>query len=155
MSGSLAAALVAKVSEFTLGKKDCYSVRNEINQILENSSGWQEEFLQLAEEDCQAFEKFSQGAKDDTTVKKLIRIPMSTARLALKALKAASFLAENGNQNLVTDSRCAIELATAGFYGALELVRVNLTLIKNKDFEEKLRKEIDQLLDQAEAIIRV
>lgn len=154
MAGSLAVALIAKVSEFTLGKKDYQSVERQIEEILKNSPRWQEEFFNLAEKDCQAFEKFSQGAKDQKMIQELILIPLSIARLALKALKTASFLSEKGNQNLVADSRCATELATASFYGALELVRVNLPLVKDEEFEDKVRKEIDQLLDTGQKEVK-
>jgi formiminotetrahydrofolate cyclodeaminase len=63
-------------------------------------------------------------------------------------------LTNRGSKSMVADARCAMELGTAAFYGALEAIRVNLPLLeKNSLLETEIREEIDSLLDQVQALL--
>jgi len=154
ISGALAAGLVVKVALFTKDKKSYQPIKNQIEELEKEAKKLINNFLDLADQDYLVYEEFSRNRDDEKKIEKAISVPLEIARGAADVFKMASFLAKKGNRNLVSDSRCALELATAAFYGALEMVRVNLTLVKRSHFEAKTRKEIDQLLDRVEDLIK-
>lgn len=151
ISGALATSLIVKVAGFSLKDK---AISQEVGQILVQARQLLTDFYKLAEADSVAFQAWSVDKENGVLVETLVKVPLATARNSLSLLKMASFLVERGNQNLLADSRVVLELATACFYGGLEIVRTNIKLIKNPEFESKLREEIDQLLDEAEKLIK-
>jgi len=165
LSGAMAAALVAKVARLTIGKEKYKEVEEEFQGICKKATGLMGDLLNLADEDVEAYQAVvtahkeakdfndlnHQSEKNEKTqkaLKKAAEVPMETVRKSVEALYLASFVAAKGNQNAVSDARCAIELAIAAIYGALENVRINLALIKDQKFVESLRNEIDKILSE-------
>jgi formiminotetrahydrofolate cyclodeaminase len=146
LSGALAASLTARVAGLSLGKDKSQSIKKKLEEIKKDSRLLAEEFLVLASRDCRAYKAFCQQKKDPKAIEKIIKIPLEIARKALKVFESALSLAEKGNQKLAADARCALEMATASFYGALEIVRFNLGLVKDSDRENEIRDEIEKLL---------
>lgn len=152
MAGAMGAALVGKVARLTKGK-------SEVLKIAEKADKLRSELLELSDKDCQAYDEVVQAyrlPKEDKTrgrriqeaLKYAAEVPMETVRKSVEVLYLASFVAAKGNQNAVSDARCAVELATAAIYGALENVRINLKSIKDKKFVENLHDEIEKILSE-------
>lgn len=153
LAGAMAAGLIGKVARLT---KD----NPEVSKIAKKADNFQKQLLELSEKDCQAYDEVVKAyrlPKDfghlnhrreaiQEALKQAAEVPMETAKRSLEVLRLASFVASEGNQNAVSDARCAIELATAAIYGALENVRINLSLITDKKLVEDLRDEIDEIL---------
>ncbi|PJE67346.1 hypothetical protein COU95_02965 [Candidatus Shapirobacteria bacterium CG10_big_fil_rev_8_21_14_0_10_40_9] len=150
MAGAIGAALVGKVTRLT-------KENPEVLKIAEKADKLRSELLELSDKDCQAYnevvkayrlpkESQSRQEKIQEDLKNAAEVPMETAKKSLEVLKLASFVAVSGNQNAVSDARCAIELATGAIYGALENVRINLSLIKDEKFVEKFKEEIEKIL---------
>lgn len=156
VAGAMAAALVSMVAKLSVNKNE------DFKEIEEKADKLRKELLELADEDCQVFEKVmkayrlpKESNKQQETrnkeiqeaLKKAAQVPLETAQKSAEALKLASFCAQKGNQNAVSDARVGIELATAAVYGALENVRINLESIKDSKFCEDLKEKIDELLE--------
>lgn len=150
LAGAMGAGLVGKVARLTKDNPQAL-------KIAEKADRLKDELLKLSDKDCQAYNevvkayRLPKGSeirkeKIQEVLKYAAEVPMETAKKSLEVLKLASFSAAKGNQNCVSDARCAIELATAAIYGALENVRINLKLIKDEKFSEDLRDEIDKIL---------
>jgi len=152
LAGAMGAALVGKVARLT---KD----NPEVSKIVKKADDLKDNLLELSDKDCQAYDEVikayrlpkedkTRGRRIQEALKHAAEVPMETVRKSVEVLYLASFVAAQGNQNAVSDARCAIELAIAAIYGALENVRINLTLIKDKKFVESLRNEIDKILSE-------
>lgn len=152
MAGAIGAALVGKVARLT-------KENPEVLKIAEKADKLRSELLELSDKDCQAYDeaakayrlpKKSQIRKEkiQEVLKNAAEVPMETAKKSFEVLNLASFVARDGNQNAASDARCAIELATAAIYGALENVRINLALIKDEKFSENLREEMEKVLSK-------
>lgn len=152
LAGAMAASLVSMVAKLSLDKD------KEFKKIEENSEKLRKELLSLADEDCQVFKKVmdayrikkeAQGRlrKIQEALKQAAAIPLETAEKSVELVRMASYCAQEGNQNAVSDARVGIELATAAVYGALENVRINLESIKDTKFCEDLKDKMDELLE--------
>lgn len=153
MSGALAASLVSKVIVFTREKKDYQMIAKKMAKMQNEAKKLIKDFQDLADEDSLAYSEFRQNIGDSQAIKKIIDVPLKTSRKALRVLEMAAYLSEKGNPRMIPDSRCALELGTASFYGALEIIRDNFSLIKDARLERETREEIDRLLDQAESLL--
>ena len=149
LTGALAVSLLAKVMGKTSKKK---SAKNQ--KIFKQLSGLLASFQKLAEEDKKAFAQFLKDSQNIGKIEKIIKIPLEMAQKSLLILELSSSLIKKGNQKMVADSHCALELGTAVFYGSMELVRANLPLLGKSQTEEEIRDEMEELLNQAEAIIK-
>lgn len=154
LAGAMGAGLVGKVARLT---KD----NPEVSKIAKKADNFQKQLLELSEKDCQAYDGVvkayrlpkesemqneTRKTRIQEALKRAAEVPMETARKSLEVLRLASLAAAEGNQNCVSDARCAIELAMAAVYGALENVRINLKSIEDQKFVESLRDEIDEIL---------
>lgn len=155
VAGAMAAALVSMVAKLGVAKNE------DFKEIEEKADKIRKELLELADEDCQVFEKVmkayrlpkesdeqkeARSKKIQEVLKKAAETPLETARKSVAVLKLASFCAQKGNQNAVSDARVGIELATTAVYGALENVRINLESLKDEKFCQKMKAEIEEIL---------
>lgn len=154
MSGAMAAALVKKVAQLTIGKEKYANVENEFLKIEKEAEELRKRLMELVEEDTQAFMEVIKTKNSQEAIKKAAEVPLETAKNSLKVLKIATYSSSKGNQNLRSDAFCAIELATAAIYGALENVRINLTLIKDKKFVEELKDEMEKILNGTDGFVK-
>jgi formiminotetrahydrofolate cyclodeaminase len=154
MAGAMAAALVRKVCLLTIGKKKYQAVSEHFSQLNQETERLQKELIQLVKEDEKAFLEVLETKGSEKAVKRAAEIPLETAKKSLAVLKIANDVSEKGNQNLRSDAFCAMELATASVYGALENVRANLPYLQNEKEKDNLKDQIDQILDGTECLVK-
>jgi len=114
----------------------------------------QRELLKLADEDTRAFMAVIKTKGGQKAIQRAAQVPLETAQKSLEVLKMASYASEKGNQNLRSDAFCAIELATAAIYGALENVRVNLPHLEDERFVGELRNKIEAVLNDTSRLVK-
>ena len=152
LAGTMAAALVSMVAKLSFDKG------KDFKEIEEKAEKLRRELLSLADEDCQVFERVMQAyqtkkeepgrlRKIQKALEEASQVPLETAEKSVEVVKLASDCVREGKQNAVSDARVAIELATAGVYGALENVRINLESIKDSKFREVMEEKIDEILE--------
>lgn len=154
LAGAMAAALVNKVASLTVGKEKYKEVEKEFKQLSNRAIKLQRELLKLADEDTRAFLAVIKTKGSQKAIQKAAVVPLETSTKSLEVLKMACYASEFGNQNLRSDSFCAIELATAAIYGALENVRVNLPLLKDERFVGNLRDKIEAVLNGTSRLVK-
>lgn len=154
LAGAMAAALVHKVALLTIGREKYKMVEEEFKRLKKQTSKLEGELIRLADEDTKAFMEVIRTKSSQGAIKTAAEIPLETAEKSLDVLKLAVYASECGNQNLRSDAFCAIELATAAVYGALENVRVNLPFIKDERFVEKLQDEMEAVLGGTERLVK-
>lgn len=147
--GAMAAALVAMVANLTVGKEKYQEVEEDFEQILGKAERLKDQLLRLADEDALAYQAVVK-TKGQEAIKTAAEVPLKTAQQSLEVLKLASFAVKEGNKNAISDARCAIELATAAIYGAIENVRINLSYIEDKKFIKELKAKVKEVMAGAE-----
>ncbi|MDI9546257.1 MAG: cyclodeaminase/cyclohydrolase family protein [Chloroflexota bacterium] len=161
VSGSMAAALISMVINFTAGSKKYADVEEEMRRHLVVSEGLRGELLALADRDVEAFnavsacygmpkatdeEKAARTAALQEALKGATRVPYLTAEKCLAVIELAEPVGAKGNANVVSDAATALHLATAALHSALVNVNINLKFIKDEAFVAEWSAKRDDLL---------
>ena len=147
LCGVLATSLGIMVCNLTIGKKRYLHFELQASELKEKLGAAKEEFIALANKDNAAFDKVMNAFKlsKETDDEKAIRINaiekatfeaaavpaevINKCRALLPLLKA---IAENGNQNSLSDAGVAISLASTAAQGAFMNVVINCSSLSNQ-----------------------
>lgn len=170
LCASLAGALTCMVFNLTQGKKDYneYSEdkKKSIDCGLIETSGLKGEFLELMEEDVDAFLELMQAFKLPRSEEKEIQlrsekiqkgylkaleIPLEVANSAMKIYCYVEIAVKLGNKNAVSDAGVAAILTLAAVEAAVLNIRINLSSIKDQEYKKKIEKQCEYLLQQGTA----
>jgi glutamate formiminotransferase/formiminotetrahydrofolate cyclodeaminase len=165
VAGAAGAALVAMVVRLTIGRKGYEDVDGRMAEILPLAEGARAELLGLADEDAEAFDKVMASYKlpkesdEDRAARSAAiqaamigaaNVPLDVTRLAVDALELAREVTESGNVNAVSDGAAAAQLLAASTWAALANVEINLASIKEPDYVETTRFEVERLRTRAD-----
>jgi len=165
LAGALAVSMVSMVANLTLGRERYRDVEPVVRSILEQAGGLAKEFEALAADDMAAFDRVlaayrlpQDGAQERETRRNAVQaalrqateIPLETARAGLSALRLTERLAAVGNPLVLSDAAVAGYLAQAAVRSALVNVGVNASLIRDRDYAERILRERKRL--EAEAV---
>ncbi len=165
--GSLGAALLCMVGNFTLGKPKFERVERDIREILKEADKFKGKFSGLIQKDIEAYARFSQTSRmpRDTSeleekrrqalqiaLKNATQVPLTTAKLALRLLELAQLLVSKGNPNLITDVGAGALLADAALQSAALNVQINLVYIKDEEFRKRTNSVLSSTLSQGQEI---
>jgi glutamate formiminotransferase/formiminotetrahydrofolate cyclodeaminase len=160
LAGAIGSALTSMVCNLTIGKEKYESVDVEIKKILKKSEKLRKQLTDLIDKDTEAFNdvmkafkmpKETEDQKEERSLaiqkgyKTAANIPFLTAKTCEKILDLAIFIAENGNQNSITDAAISGLMAHVGVESAVLNVKINLGSIKDDNFVEKISKGIIDL----------
>jgi len=163
LCGALACSLGMMVCNLTIGKKKYAEVENEMKELLVKLETAKNDFLKLAEEDNEAFNKVMEAFKlpKETDAEKKIRgekidesafqaavVPsrvIETCRLTIPFIET---IALKGNQNSLSDAGVSAALLQTASEGAFLNVMINCSSLSNKIIGEELLKKSDVLLDE-------
>lgn len=136
VTGAMAASLVEMVCNLTIGRKRYLDVQDEIIKIAERSSELTEKLLDLADDDCEAFEKVMTAYKteDKDKIKAAllgaIKVPKKTAEYCENIRELAEIVGQIGNTNAHSDAMSAAHLAFAAIQSAQENVEINKKMLQ-------------------------
>ncbi|RPI70630.1 MAG: methenyltetrahydrofolate cyclohydrolase [Ignavibacteriales bacterium] len=166
LCGVLASSLGVMVCNLTIGKKKYAEVENEMRDLLIKLESAKNDFLRLAEEDNQAFNKVMEAFKlpketdeekknrakkiDEATFEAAV-VPsrvIKTCRITIPYIETA---AEKGNQNSLSDAGVAASLINTAAEGAFLNVMINCTSLSNRIVGEELLKKSEVILDEVKS----
>lgn len=169
LSASLSSTLLSMVFNLTIGKKEYIeyedSLKDKILKSCDESNHNKKDFLELMENDTQAFLslmdafKMPKGTESEIKLRKekiqngnrlALEIPLEVAEKAYKLYDHISIAAEYGNKNALSDTGVAALLAQAAVEGALLNVRINILGLKDEDQKRALTEKCDDLLEQSQ-----
>jgi len=165
--GSLGAALLCMVGNFTLGKPKFEKVGRDVREILKEADKLKEELSGLIQKDIEVYARFSQTSRmpRDTSelkekrrqalqiaLKNATQVPLTTAKLALRLLELAQLLVSKGNPNLITDVGVGALLADAALQSAALNVQINLGYIKDEEFRKRTSSVLSSMLSHGQEI---
>ena len=135
-AAAVAAALGAALVEMVCGLEPKHPA------IGSKSMELRMRLLELADEDCRAYEEVMAAYKRklgiQEALKRATEVPLETMKVALEVEELAKQLVEKGNKNAVSDARSAVFLAQAGQKAARENVEINLKSIKDEEWKQRL-----------------
>lgn len=165
--GSLGAALLCMVGNFTIGKPKYKSLEKDVKEILAEADKLKESLFVLIREDMEAYEKFSRASEmpKDTplmrekrkqvlqkTLKEAAEVPWRISQACLQVIELAEKLLPKGNPNLITDVGVGVLLAEAALKSAVLNVKINLSFIKDEEYKNIRSKALEDILSQASQI---
>ena len=147
--GSLGAALLCMVGNYTVGKKQYEGVEDEVERILKAADGLKDELSSLVQEDIKAYQNYSRTShmpKDteqqrkarskalERSLKEAALVPLKTSQLSLRVIELAEEILPLGNPHLISDVGVGALLAEAALEAAAINVQINLSYIKDSYF---------------------
>lgn len=163
LSGSVGAALLVMVCEFTIGKKGYEAVSTELAAVRDKLEELRLKLLKQIDEDTWAFSRFRVAVKlpESTSEEKsrkekevaeattdTIEVPRQTMHQCRAALEFALTIVSKGNPNTVSDAATGAEMLLAGLEGAANNVLINL-LGRSDDKSNLLRTEVERTRTEA------
>jgi methenyltetrahydrofolate cyclohydrolase len=158
LAGSLGAALGSMVARLTIGKPGYEAAQGEINDALNKLENLRRDMMTLVDEDTAAFNRVTAAYAmvKDTGPAKIERskaiqeafkgataVPLKLSRKCGNALDLVRVLAAKGNPSAASDAGVGGLLLYAGMKGAAMNVDINLGGLKDQDFAQKTRKELE------------
>lgn len=160
LNGAVASALAAMVANLTIGKKNYEEHEELMNHIASLALREKDVFIADIDRDSEAYdavfacfkmpkatdeEKAARSAAIQEATRHAALIPMEVARKALEVMPVIADIARLGNRNAITDACVAMMAARSAVLGALLNVRINLGVLKDKEFVLGLQAEADRM----------
>ena len=165
VNGAIGAALISMVANFTIGKKGYEDVQDEFTNILNESEDLRAKLTDAIKDDVDVFNRVmaAYGMAKETDEEKRLRtesiqaalkeatdVPLTCAKLCRQVINLSELAAEKGNTNVISDAGVALLAGYAGLRSAALNVYINIGGIKDKEFAEGRRQQLEELLDGVE-----
>jgi formiminotetrahydrofolate cyclodeaminase len=162
-----ASAMVSMVANLTLGKKGYEDVQDAVKSILEKMNRNMNDIKEVTGKDMQAFQSFMEAwrlpsaTEEEKSSKSLAMekaaqnastVPLELCSACIEILKQAQCLAPIGNKTAISDVGVGVYLADAALRSAMLSVDINLPLIKEEAFKERLLAGKAVLLAEADEL---
>lgn len=155
-AGAMGAALVSMVARLTVGKEKYARVREEMEEILEESEELRASLTAAVEQDAEAFQalmaayRLPQEDPDrtehiKTATLQAAQVPLEVARTSERIMQLSLLTAEKGNARAITDGATGANLAYAAVHSACYNVRINLLGLEDPEAVEALLTECREL----------
>lgn len=156
MAGALAAGLVSMVANFSIGKN--LPDEEQIKEILEESEDLRKKMSELIDEDVKAYEEFTsvfklpketEGRKEkiQEALKKAADVPFKISELGVKIMQLNKELLPICNVRLISDIGVSVSLAYSSIEIGILNVEINLSSIKNEDFNKNCREKLKNFIN--------
>lgn len=167
VSGAMGAALISMVANFTVGKKGHEADEEEVKNILAKSEDLRARLTDAIDDDVVVFDRVmkSYGMPKETDEEKAARateiqaalkeatdVPLECARLCREVINLSQPIAEKGNNNVISDAGVAVLAGYAGLRSAALNVYINIGGIKDTEFVDDRRKQLESLLDGMDSL---
>lgn len=167
VSGAMGAALISMVANFTIGKKGYEDVEEDSKEILAKSEQLRSDLTDAIKDDVDVFnrvmasygmpketdeEKAARSAEIQAALKEATDIPLQCAKLCREVINLSQPIAEKGNNNVISDAGVAVLAGYAGLRSAALNVYINIGGIKDKEFADDRRQQLETLLDGMDSL---
>ena len=164
--GSLACALAGMVGYLTVNKKKFLELSEEeqhsFNNALENIKNIKCSLMDIIDKDAESFNAFMQAMKlpkntDEEkekrknaiseAAKKAIDIPFNALKCCYELMPFFEIVIKYGNNNVITDIASAYILAFACAKGSVLNININIPLINDEVFLNKIKMNTKEYID--------
>ncbi len=160
LSAALAASLTEMVANLTIGKKGHDDVEDEMKSIAQDALLLKNELVSAIDKDSNAYKEVisARNLPGGTEAENRYReeqiqcglkhasiVPLAVAEYAMRIMELAGKTVAIGNKNTVTDGAVGVMMAKTAVLSALYNVRANLKTIKDKEFIDRISKQVKDL----------
>lgn len=173
LNAALAAGLTEMVANLTIDRKQFEPQEDEVKKIAAAAVSLREKLQNNMDDDSEAYKKvmmayqFPKDTEAEKTqraraiqnaLKNAARVPLGVAKDAFQIMKLAQKVIVYGNPNAAADGAVAVMTARSAALASIYNVKINLGLIKDRQFVEELMKEVEvlenQVLEKEEEILK-
>ncbi|MBL1143134.1 MAG: cyclodeaminase/cyclohydrolase family protein [Proteobacteria bacterium] len=162
VSGAMGAALISMVANFTIGKKGHEDVEEECKEILAKSEKLRADLTDAINDDVVVFnrvmasygmpketddEKAARSTEIQAALKEATDVPLQCAKLCREVINLSQPIADKGNNNVISDAGVAVLAGYAGLRSAALNVYINIGGIKDKEFADDRRQQLESLME--------
>lgn len=167
LNAAIASALTEMVANLTIGKKKYEDKEGLMRKIVAITENYRASFMKDIDADSEAYnnvfaafklpketdeEKTERNNQIQEATKIAAEIPMEVARKAVDIMDVIAQVADQGNQNAITDACVAIMTARTAAISAILNVKINLSSIKDIEYVALMTQEANYL--ESEAIMK-
>lgn len=167
LNAAIASALTEMVANLTIGKKKYEDKEGLMRKIVAITENYRASFMKDIDADSEAYnnvfaafklpketdeEKTERNNQIQEATKIAAEIPMEVARKAVDIMDVIVQVADQGNQNAITDACVAIMTARTAAISAILNVKINLSSIKDIEYVALMTQEANYL--ESEAIMK-
>ena len=165
LCGALAASLAEMVTALTIGRKKYADVEKEMLKYVPHMEEARMKFLDFIDKDAEAYqvvfdayklpketeeEQKFRNEKIQTAILEAALVPLHVAETAVGIMDSIFQIGIKGNRNAVTDACVAIMCARTAVLGAILNVRINLSILDDKELAKDLENRCMALQDEAQ-----
>lgn len=169
LNGALGVALMTMVAKLSIGKKGYQEFEPELSTARDRLISMRERFVELVDEDAEAFKKVMQAFKlpkmteeerqeraraISEAMKVAAQTPLRTMDLAREALVVSKPVVEHGNKSSISDAGVGTLNLDAAFRAARLNVLINLPSIQDEVFVAEKREALDEMAQEVDAMVR-
>jgi formiminotetrahydrofolate cyclodeaminase len=160
LAGAVGASLLTMVAGLPKPRAETEEDRERLTGAGRRCAALSQDLAALIDRDSEAYqrvvaayrlpkgsdaEKVARTAAIQDALKGATHTPLDVMRACAAATEQAVVVAELGNPSASSDVRVALELLLAGSTGARVNVEINLTSIRDADYVQRTRDEVDEL----------
>ena len=157
--GAIGAALSSMVGNLTTGKKKYAEFESDIQRILAKASELRNTLLMQIDEDAKCFEPLSRAygipkddPKRDDIMENALHLactaPLAIMKTAAEAIELHAELSVKGSSLMLSDVGVGVLCCKTALMGASLSVFINVRLMKDCSYADKLKSEAESLLDK-------
>lgn len=148
---------------FTHGKKEFETLGNELKQICANLEDLKQKFINLIDQDIEAYKKLDQAykrAKNENreishsniqqALKEAIGPPLQACKYSHQAFKLSLEMLNKTNKLLISDLGIGVWFLKSVFESSLFNIQINLSKIDDDEFIISIRKMVEPLEEEIE-----
>jgi len=163
---AMGAALVSMVANLTVGKKNYEAVDAEMQELLATSENLRDQLTAMIKADVDVFDqvmaaygmakesdedKAARSLAIQAALKDATDVPLACAKLCAEVISICQPMAEKGNTNVISDAGVAVLAAHAALRSAALNVYINIGGIKDEEFANDRRQQLESLLEGSNA----
>ena len=161
--GSIGMALGSMVCNLTIGKKKYAEYEDSVKEILVKAEEIEKKLLSMIDEDAKNFLPLSKayGLPNSTEEEKKIKeetmenalklaceVPINIVRVCFDAIKLHEDLVDKGSRLAISDVGVGVQCLRAAILSGQLNVVININSIKDVEYVEKVRKEVNYLVEE-------
>jgi formiminotetrahydrofolate cyclodeaminase len=158
LAAAMGAAMVSMACNLTIGREQFKAVEEELRGVRDRAEALRRELTEAVDADTAAYSAVSaayklpkgtdaEKAARTAAIQKALRgateVPLLVARAASELLPLTRVAQEKSNPNVASDARVAELLTEAGRAGAIANVEINLDSLKDAEYVQRVRFELD------------
>ncbi|MGL4911951.1 MAG: cyclodeaminase/cyclohydrolase family protein [Romboutsia sp.] len=161
--GAIGMALGSMVCNLTIGKKKYAEYEESVKEILAKAGDIEKNMLNMIDDDAENFLPLSKAyglpttteeekkIKEETmenALKTACEVPINIVRVCFEAIKLHEDLVDKGSRLAISDVGVGVQCLRAAILSGQLNVVININSIKDQEYVNKVKTEVDSLVEE-------